>query len=137
MAWFSCFRDKKNSHPFRSSTKSFWHENDKHFFIIALQKYIAERKKLAQNDPDHHKRYFFCVGLGFSAEEKINAAQKMIDALQHKSVHFLYDDIRALQQGELGKIVKGYADLGCLPTRFEEDKKNIANKIEIRAVLGR
>lgn len=136
MTWFSCFKNKKQS-TFRPSTTSFWRENDKRFFIQALESYILQRNTLAEGNRNHHKHYFFCIGLGFSAGEKTGAAQKMIDALQHKSVHFTYDDIRALQKGDLGKIVKRYADLDCLPASFVEDKKNITMRIELRALFGR
>jgi len=67
---------------------------------------VAEYEKT--NKSHHH--YFFRIGLGVPYEHKINAIDKMLLVLDGHEVKFTIDDMDALEDSRLCKIMKKHKE---------------------------
>ncbi len=93
-------------------------------FKKELLQYRAERlKEIPTNynqKSSHYRRWFFCIGLGSSAGEKINAVDLLLKDLNGTKVNYDEPHLLALRNSRLGKIVNKYQHL--LPENFRRQE---------------
>ena len=75
-----------------------------------LKKYIKMRQLEYEVTGKTHLYRFFCMPIGHSYREKIDAAKKLLRELEGKPVNYNYVDRFALKNGRLGKILSRHAD---------------------------
>jgi hypothetical protein len=75
--------------------------------VYQLHKYVHDRKMQESRENSVFGTFFGRLA-GMSSELKIQAAEKMLDALNGKKVVFEHDELVALKNQRLGKIIKQY-----------------------------
>lgn len=105
-------------------------------FYKELKEYEVERQwDAVKQDPKHglsdsyHFR-FFCIGFGYSAQFKINVARKMRKLLKGATdIQFTQTELRALNNGALGKIMAKYKYLHVVPAEYLEQESKMHTNI--------
>jgi hypothetical protein len=80
----------------------------KDIMIQTVEAYIIARKKLKTESNSSYKWTFFCLfGLGYSAKDKLDAADTFLKALKGDKVSDLEKHLGALRNGVLGNSIRG------------------------------
>ncbi|CAM2952701.1 hypothetical protein [Legionella worsleiensis] len=105
----------------------------KNTFLMNLDKYTTVREQ-----HDEYKHSFFCIGLGHSKTQKIDAVNALKSAIKDptNASSITVEQLAALRNGELGKMIRSFVKKGGANSILTNEENSITTVREFVQALN-